>query len=365
MRPYRLLLFLLATLFPGGAVRSSELIEALPLTDQLIMLHFNDGHVLHHLRGQSRSDEKVITSPLDVVAASNTTNYTITSADDARYARSQQPLRLGRKSKGTDFAWFADKWEDGHAVNTRPDHTKEHWIYLFLPAAMKRGSAYTVSTGSLAGNGAQWKVVYEESRTRSEAVHVNLLGYVPKAPQKYGYVYHWLGDKGGLELKAFEGRRFHLVDRASGKSVFEGRLRFRMPASQHETFHKGDSPPDGNFLKADVYECDFSAFQQPGKYVLSVEGIGCSFPFSIDADIYREPFRVMARGLYHNRSGIALEKPYTEFTRPAPHNPKLTPGFAGKLVYTTVRFTEWGSEGGDPKQLLANSKGPIEAAGWY
>jgi endoglucanase len=30
-----------------------------------------------------------------------------------------------------------------------------------------------------------------------------------------------------------------------------------------------------------------------------------------------------------------------------------------------VRFTEWGSEGGDAKQLLANSKGPIESAGWY
>ena len=41
--------------------------------------------------------------------------------------------------------------------------------------------------------------------------------------------------------------------------------------------------------------------------MVAVEGIGCSFPFRIDADVYREAFRTVARGLYHNRSGIALD----------------------------------------------------------
>jgi endoglucanase len=133
-----------------------------------------------------------------------------------------------------------------------------------------------------------------------------------------------------------------------------------------ETFHTSDSPPWGNFLNADVWECDFSSLDQPGNYVVSVDGIGSSFPFRINADVYREAFRVTARGLYHNRSGIALKKPYTEFERPAPHNPKLTPGFAGKLIYTTVRWSEWGSESGDAQKLLAASKGPLENAwGWY
>jgi endoglucanase len=85
-------------------------------------------------------------------------------------------------------------------------------------------------------------------------------------------------------------------------------------ATQQETFHRKDSPPDGNFLPADVYECDFSGLKRPGEYVLSVQGIGCSFPFSISPDIYREAFRAMARGMYHNLSGITLEKPDTEFT---------------------------------------------------
>ena len=200
---------------------------------------------------------------------------------------------------------------------------------------------------------------------RSEAVHVNLLGYVPTATQKFAYVYHWMGDRGALDLRPYAGRPFQLLDQATGRAAFTGKLVFRAASSQQETFHKSDSPPDGNFLKADVYECEFSSFTKPGQYRVSVDGIGASFPFRLDADVYRQAFRTVARGLYHNRSGIALASPFTEFIRPAPHNPKLTPGFAGKLIYTTVRYTEWGSEAGVAKDLLAHAKGPIESAGWY
>lgn len=352
-------------LLASCAARAAELVEVLPLTDRVVMLHFDEGRVIHHDRGQARSDEKVIADPLDIAAASKASAYAIRSDDDPAYRRPRPPVDVGRKSKGTDFAWFVDQWQDGHAVNTRADHTKEHWIYLFLPETMKRGCTYTINVGPLAKGGQLRKLTFDEAAARSEAVHVNLLGYVPGAPLKFGYVHHWLGDKGGLDLKSYAGRTFRVIDQATAKPVHSGRLVFRMAGTQPETFHKNDSPPNGNFLGTDVYECDFSPLDRPGRYVLAVEGIGCSFPFSIGADVYREAFRLAVRGLYHNRSGIALEKPYTEFTRPAPHNPKLTPGFAGKLIYTSVRFTEWGSEGGDAKELLAGSKGPLESAGWY
>ena len=349
----------------GLPAHAADVKDALPLTDRIIMLHFNEGHVIHHLAMHPRSDEKVIISPLNVEAAAKPQSYTITSADDSAYAQAQSPASVGRKSKGTDFAWFTDAWENGHAVNKRPDHTSEHWLYLQLPAPMQHGKTYTINTGDLATNGKEFKLTFDEGTIRSEAVHVNLLGYVPAAPQKFGYVYHWMGDKGSLDLKSYEGKPFRLLDAKSKQVAFTGKLAFRAPATQQETYHKIDSPPYGNFLDADVYECDFSSFTSPGQYILSVEGIGSSFPFQLDADIYREAFRTTARGLYHNRSGIELKEPYTHYTRPAPHNPKLTPGFAGKLIYTTVRWTEWGSEGGDSKVLLANSKGPVETCGWY
>ncbi len=117
-----------------------------------------------------------------------------------------------------------------------------------------------------------------------------------------------------------------------------------------------------------MYECDFSGFNTPGEYILAVEGIGCSFPFKIQDDIYRLPFYTSIRGLYHNRSGIALEEPYTENTRPAPHNPLVTPGFAGKLKYTTSRFVDWNEENNsasDRPVIEDGILGPVNTWGWY
>lgn len=355
----------LVVLFVGPwCIVASEIVEILPLTDRIVMLHFDDGFVVHHTRGQKRSDEKALVNPLDTAAACKVESYAIASADDPAYADALQPTQIGRKSKGTDFGWLVEKWENGRAVNTRPDNAKEHWIYLFLPKPMLRGKTYTVKTGGLAANGKEWTLRFDETQTRSEAVHVNLLGYAPDAPQKFAYVFQWMGDKGSLDLKGYEGRRFSVFDQKSGESALRGKLAFRKPAANLDTNHKSDTP-QGSFLAADVYECDLSALTRPGQYVVAVEGIGCSFPFRVDRDVYREAFRTVARGLYHNRSGIELKQPYTEFTRPAPHNPRLTPGFDGKLLYTTLRFTEWGSEGGDAKKLLAASKGPLDAWGWY
>ncbi len=351
----------------GVAARASDLVAVQPLTERILMLHFDDGRVEHHRRGTPRSAEKVIVDPLDTAAATRATTYTLVSEDDPAYKQPQRPLgNVGRKTKGTEFAWFTDRWENNRAVNDRPDHAAEHWLYLTLPAPMQPGKTYTLRTGNLAKNGREWKLTYDLARSRSEAVHVNTLGYVPDAPAKFAYVYHWMGDRGGLDLKAYEDRPFHLIDQKTGKKAFTGKVRFRKAKDAQETFHTSDSPPHGNFLGADVWECDFSTFQTSGTYVVVVEGVGCSWPFPIAADVYRPAFQTVARALYHNRSGIALTKPYTEFERPAPHHPKLTPGFAGKLRYTRVRWTEWGSEGGDAKTLMAESPGPLEDSwGWY
>ncbi len=345
---------------------ASDLVALQPLTDRILLLHFNDGHVEHHRRGEPRSAEKVVSDPLDVTAASRPETYAVASPDDPAYRERRTPQSVGRKSKGTDFAWFVDKWENGRAVNTRPDHTQEHWLYLELPSPMQPGRSYRLSTGYLARNGTNWTLTFDIARARSEAVHVNTLGYVPGAPEKYGYVYHWRGDRGSLDFKTGEGRAFHLVETNTGASMFDGQVRFRMAKTNAETFHLSDSPPFGNFLGADVWECDFSAFNRPGHYVLAVEGVGCSWPFRLDQDVYRPAFVTVTRALYHNRSGIALSQPFTEFARPAPHHPKLTPGFAGKLRYTRVRWQEWGSEGGDAKKLMADSPGALDDTwGWY
>ena len=349
------------------ATHASDLISVQPLTERILLLHFDDGHVEHHKRAAPRSEEKVSVDPLNITAAMRPATYSVLSTDDPAY-RTPQTLRgsVWRKTKGTEYAWFTDRWENGRAVNDRPDHADEHWIYLTLPAPIKPGKTYTVRTGSLAKNGGEWKLTYDLAHSRSEAVHVNTIGYVPDAPTKFAYVYHWMGEGGSLDLTPYKNRPFYLINQKNGKKAFTGQVRFRRAKDAQETFHKSDSPPNGNFLGADVWECDFSAFKTPGTYVAAVEGIGCSWPFKVEADVYRTAFQTVARGLYHNRSGIALIKPYTEFERPAPHNPKRTQGFAGKLRYTRVRWPEWGSEGGDAKKLMAESPGALDDTwGWY
>jgi hypothetical protein len=58
-------------------------------------------------------------------------------------------------------------------------------------------------------------------------------------------IFHWLGDKGGLDLKLYEARAFTPIDLSTKKAMFMEKLKFRMPATQQETFHKTDSPADG------------------------------------------------------------------------------------------------------------------------
>ncbi len=230
-------LAMLMSLAPrANAAAAPEMVEVLPLCDRVLMLHFDEGHVVHHRRGTPRSDEQVIASPLDIAAASRPTTYRVRSADDPAYKIARPPVTVGRKSKGTDFAWFVDRWENGHAVNTRPDHAKEHWLYLELPAPLRLGKTYTVSTSALAANGREWTFVFSPAKMRSEAVHVNVLGYVPAAPRKYAYIYHWMGDRGSLDVRSYVGRTFRLIDEATGATSFTGKLAFRAGQSA------GDSP---------------------------------------------------------------------------------------------------------------------------
>ena len=66
-------------------------------------------------------------------------------------------------------------------------------------------------------------------------------------------------------------------------------------------------------------ELDVSEVTRPGRYCLEVDGIGRSETFRIGDDTMAEAFYVHARGLYHQRCGIAKEKPYTNWTMPVCH----------------------------------------------
>ncbi len=362
-------LAILSATFALADASGMEAAEALPLTERILMIHLKEGHAVHHQKGRRRDDgEKVIVTLLDAAAASRAEAWTLSSVDDPAYAKGLHPQKVGRKSKGTDFAWMTQGWDaaNNRAVNKDPDHAKDHWLYLVLPQPLLPGKTYTVKPEGIAGV-EPLSLTYAVEKSRSEAVHVNLVGYATDSPAKFAYVYHWGGDLGSVDLSFLKGKSFRLIDRKTGKAAFSGDVTFRAPANRQETGLVQETP-HGSYLCAEVWQCDFSSFSSPGSYVVAVDGVGCSFPFRIEADVYREAFRTTCRGLYHNRSGIALVKPFTEYERPAPHHPKLTPGFAGKLVYTTSRFTDWkngDADAVDRPAIEAGIKGPIDVWGWY
>ena len=358
---------------PGAVARAETnaaplTADAWPLTERIVMVHVDDGYVRHHAKGQKRGQEQVIATPIDATAAAGTGVWAVASDEDPAFRDGLRPEKVGRKTKGTDFAWMVEGWDqrNNRAVNRSLDHATEHWFYLVLPRPMSAGKSYRV-LARVPLLPSELPVRFDPDRVRSEAVHVNTVGYGTRIPARYGYVHHWMGDLGGLDLSWLDGRAFRLVDPASGATAFTGKVRFRARADQQETLVAGDTP-GGNFLCAVVMECDFSSFGRPGRYVLAVDGVGCSFPFAIGSDVMREAFHAAAKGLYHNRSGIALTRPYTEFERPAPHNPQRTPGFQGKLMYTRLRSIDNGGEKypGGAKALEKQLAGPLDDVwGWY
>lgn len=364
--PYFRRLFLAAALLLTGipVVQASEIVEIVPVTNRILLVVFDDGTV--HYPNDLQVDRLVIAEATDL------TSYTLTSSDDPAYAVPQHPSDVGRKTKGTEFVKDAPWGGNSFDPRSKPWAAK-HYVYLFLENALQQGTSYTLNTGGLANNGTEWTFTYDVRELRSEAVHVNTIGYATDAP-KYGYIYHWMGDKGGLDLTDYNGNAFHLYREGVAEPVYSGVIALRKSATNPETGQVNDTP-DRNFLGGEVYECDFSDVTADGTYVLAVEEIGSSYPFRIGKDALWDAYYTVGRALFHQRSGIRLAPPYTEdgYIRPVNQNTKVTSDdgtdFAGQLLYSDYPFTLWadGDGGGATQSDIRDAAGgnPIDVAGWY
>lgn len=156
-------------------------------------------------------------------------------------------------------------------------------------------------------------LTYEPSRLRSEAVHVSHLGFRPDDPAKVAFLSCWLGSGGPLDYG--DGRAFSVLDGATGEAVMKGTARRIHTVGESEDAYNKD------YAAVNVYEMDFSGLRKPGTYRVQVEGIGCSYPFAIADDVWRSAFTVSARGFYHQRSGIKLGPPWTDYERPRCFHP--------------------------------------------
>ena len=303
---------------------SSDLVEVQVATNRILVLHFDDGYVEHYGLGGSGNDDVLHKIPLSVSKCAKVETFTLLSADDPNFAEESHPSEIGRKSKGKDFT---QNWGIGLPF------ISEHWIYLRLPQPLQNGCSYTIKLDRLAQNTNEILFVYDDREIRSETVHVNQIGYAPNSPEKFAYLSHWMGDIGPLDLDGYADSKFHLIDQLTKNIVFTGDIQKRKDLeSGGSDCAYDDHAPYGSFTGADVWLIDFTEFNTVGEYRIAVDGIGASYPFRIHPDVYRESFYTTIHALYHQRCGIALEAPYTEWTRDRCHHPAET---------DTVILSEW------------------------
>ncbi|MEH0152617.1 Ig-like domain-containing protein [Limibacter armeniacum] len=299
LRNTLLMVFLVIASLPAWA---SDLVNVMPVTDKILMVYLEDGHIDYYGSGQGISNNVTYYSPTVISEATKLSNYLLSSPDDSNYSTAKSPINLGRKSKGIEYN---DEWQ------TVP-YIFGHWIYIELPNAMQQGKSYTIALNNIVENKDEYTFLYDVNKLRSETVHVNMVGFPTSGP-KYAYLSQWMGDfnagvhqDGGLNLDSHAGNQFRLINYATGATAYTGTIALRKAKSFVESGN-ADFSPTYNYSNADVWQCDFSSFSTPGEYVVAVDGIGCSFPFVIGGDATKEPFYYAMKGLFWQRQGVAKE----------------------------------------------------------
>lgn len=290
------------------------------------MVHFRDGEVRYRDDGTGPSaylghtfmegDDTlfVFGKRLEPEIAAIASEWKITSSDDKAYS-GLSPKAAWRKSK---------------PMNTDNTLTSEldHWIFLELPRPMRQGCTYTVTIPSgLDSEETQASVTYDVWTTQSEAVHVNILGYVPQEPVKAADLYLWLGEGGQRDYSSFEGKKVYLYNVNTEEKKKVGNIRFWKSAS--ESVNEAGAK---DLTGSDVWNADFRC-SEPGRYRLVVEDVGCSMDFDIAHDIYFQPYHYSVRGYYYMRLGEPLDSP----VYPKPRQPMFIPETdpVGLTIYKT------------------------------
>ncbi len=196
-----------------------------------------------------------------------------------------------------------------------------HFAYLRLGRPLVSGETVTISTADEALGAS---LAYDEASAVTRALKVNQVGYLADAPRKYAYFGMWLGSLGAMPVKAYVGRQFEVVRESDGEVAFSGQAAWRSAEQVHFRQDGGKVPLYGE----EVLELDFSGLDEPGTYHLRLPGAGRSWSFIVGDDAIGEAFYVTARGLFHQRSGIAKTAEHTQWTYGRDHAVSWRGGFA-------------------------------------
>lgn len=194
------LILVAAILLSSSLYLGATRLESVRQVDKdYLMVHFEDGIVLYrddatgpgayqgHYDAPGDDTLKFYGKPLDVVQAVLCRNWKIYSPDDEAYSRGVSPLAIWRKSKSLSMA-------QNH------DYALDHQLFLSLPTPLKDGCSYMVKvSGKTNSQQSEASFRHDIFSSPSEAVHVNIIGYMPRHVLKAADLYLWLGDGGERE----------------------------------------------------------------------------------------------------------------------------------------------------------------------
>jgi len=202
---------------------------------------------------------------------------------------------------------------------------------------MQPGATYTLAIdGATNTSITSTQVTFDLFHSRSEAVHVNLVGYLTDAPHRAADLYYWMGDGGARDYTSFEGNEVFIYDVANDTSTSVGTVTFGAAEAAEDHGH--------NYTRSPVWHVDFSNLSTPGTYRVAVEGVGCSQDFMVGDDAYHDPFQVALRGFFYMRLGDLNPNGVS----PPPRSPSYIPGVdpaTTSVVLTTMHpfHAEWDS----------------------
>ncbi|HJX63434.1 MAG TPA: glycoside hydrolase family 9 protein, partial [Polyangia bacterium] len=318
LRPRTLFVAIASIGFTPTLAHAAKLVSVGVLDRDYLVVNVLDGEVAHEPEKVTR-----YTPELSTTAATLVTSWTVKSTADAGYAGvGRNPTAISRKKKmsgQSQGAWVSSDYSY--------EYTYQHSIYLKLPTSLQQGNAYTLEIAA-ATNLDQTSVpfTFDVYSNRSEAVHVNLVGYTPEAAHKSADLYHWMGDGGPRDYTSFVGNKVYVYDVASKQSTQVGTVALWKPS--------GTDVGGYNIFRSSVWTADLSTITTPGTYRLVVDGVGASQDFQVAPGIYAAPFRVAVRGYFYMRMGQNNDAKLT----PAPRTPLYIPGTspANTTVYLTT-----------------------------
>jgi hypothetical protein len=270
-------------------------------------------------------------SALSTTNAVATANWVIKSAADTNYGTTgRNPTNCYRKSKLNGMAEM-DWNTPGNDFNY--EYTMEHTIYMKLPVALTQGKTYTIEINANTNSDTTNKTLtFDIFNSLSEAVHVNLVGYLADASVKAVDLYIWMGDGGARDYSSFVGKKVYIYNVNTSASQQVGTVAYW----KNSDVGTGNEAGWFNLTMSTVWKADFTGFNTPGTYRIAIEGVGCSENFEIKKYAYFEPFRVSTLGFFYMRIGEDSNYP----GMPVPRRPLFIPNVSPsttKVYITTMQ----------------------------